>query len=61
MLIVQGVYFLINLFSYGVFRLTDPPGLQVITNCRQKPLFHQHPGEDDIYTVRQTENLSPSC
>ncbi|KAG0274215.1 hypothetical protein BGZ95_010003 [Linnemannia exigua] len=36
--------------DYGVFRLTDPPGLQVITNCRQKPLFHQHPGEDDIYT-----------
>ncbi|KAG0019963.1 hypothetical protein BGZ82_011740 [Podila clonocystis] len=36
--------------DYGVFRLTDPPGLQVITNCRQKPLFHQHPGENDIYT-----------
>ncbi|KAG0354612.1 hypothetical protein BGZ54_001560 [Gamsiella multidivaricata] len=36
--------------DYGVFRLTDPPGIQVITNCRQKPLFHQHPGEDDIYT-----------
>ncbi|ORZ12891.1 hypothetical protein BCR41DRAFT_355842 [Lobosporangium transversale] len=36
--------------DYGVFRLTDPPGLQIITNCRQKPLFHQHPGEDDIYT-----------
>ncbi|KAF9432559.1 hypothetical protein BGZ76_010632 [Entomortierella beljakovae] len=30
--------------------LTDPPGLQVITNCREKPLFHQHPGEDNIYT-----------
>ncbi|KAF9383624.1 hypothetical protein CPB97_006320 [Podila verticillata] len=36
--------------DYGVFRLTDPPGLQVITQCRQKPLFHQHPGENDIYT-----------
>ncbi|KAG0230556.1 hypothetical protein BGW41_002502 [Actinomortierella wolfii] len=35
---------------YGVFRLTDPPGLQVITNCREKALFHQHPGEDNIYT-----------
>ena len=44
------LWFLTNR-SYGVFRLTDPPGLQVITNCRQKPLFHQHPGEDDIYTV----------
>ncbi|KAF9184244.1 hypothetical protein BGZ51_002449 [Haplosporangium sp. Z 767] len=36
--------------DYGVFRLTDPPGLQVITNCRQTQLFHQHPGENDIYT-----------
>ncbi|KAG0247408.1 hypothetical protein BG011_001561 [Mortierella polycephala] len=36
--------------DYGVFRLTDPPGLQVITSCRQKQLFHQHPGENDIYT-----------
>ncbi|KAG0229877.1 hypothetical protein B0O80DRAFT_448222 [Mortierella sp. GBAus27b] len=36
--------------DYGVFRLTDPPGLQVITNCREKALFHQHPGEDNIYT-----------
>ncbi|KAF9976521.1 hypothetical protein BGZ73_008357 [Actinomortierella ambigua] len=36
--------------DYGVFRLTDPPGLQVITNCREKALFHQHPGQDNIYT-----------
>ncbi|KAG0256037.1 hypothetical protein DFQ27_005929 [Actinomortierella ambigua] len=35
--------------DYGVFRLTDPPGLQVITNCREKALFHQHPGQDNIY------------
>ena len=27
--------------SLGIFRLTDPPGLQFITNCREKS-FHPH-------------------
>jgi STAM-binding protein len=35
--------------SYGVFRLTDPPGLKTILNCRQSGLFHPH-GEGQIYT-----------
>lgn len=34
--------------SWGVFRLTDPPGVKTITDCQQKSLFHPHPipGED---------------
>lgn len=36
--------------SWGVFRLTDPPGVKTITDCREKSLFHLHslPG-DAIY------------
>ena len=29
--------------SWGVFRLTDPPGVKTITSCREKGLFHLHP------------------
>lgn len=35
--------------DYGVFRLTDPPGLQAIRNCRQSATFHPHE-EGNIYT-----------
>ncbi|KAI9790091.1 MAG: hypothetical protein M1816_005561 [Peltula sp. TS41687] len=35
--------------SWGVFRLTDPPGLKTILNCHQSGLFHPHP-EGDMYT-----------
>jgi STAM-binding protein len=28
--------------SYGIFRLTHPPGLDHILNCTQKETFHQH-------------------
>ncbi|KAI9244692.1 hypothetical protein BDA99DRAFT_294501 [Phascolomyces articulosus] len=35
--------------SYGIFRLTDPPGLPLITNCRAEGAFHPHPDEP-IYT-----------
>lgn len=28
--------------SFGLFRLTDPPGLQTIVNCREPGLFHPH-------------------
>jgi len=35
--------------DYGVFRLTDPPGLQAIRNCRESATFHPH-GEEHIYT-----------
>lgn len=29
--------------NLGVFRLTDPEGIRVITNCREPGLFHPHP------------------
>lgn len=35
--------------SWGVFRLTDPPGMQSVLNCRKTGLFHPH-DEADIYT-----------
>lgn len=40
--------------SWGIFRLTDPPGKQTILNCRKPGIFHPH-AVDDIYT----EALSP--
>lgn len=36
--------------NFGIFRLTDPPGLQTILSCDQKNAFHPHP-ELPIYTV----------
>jgi STAM-binding protein len=48
---------------WGIFRLTDPPGLATILGCTQKGLFHPHAAED-VYTdalqpghVREVENL----
>jgi len=35
--------------SWGVFRLTDPPGMQSVLNCRQTGLFHPH-AETNVYT-----------
>ncbi|KAJ8652193.1 hypothetical protein O0I10_012204 [Lichtheimia ornata] len=35
--------------SVGVFRLTDPPGLSLISNCRERGAFHPHP-DKPIYT-----------
>ncbi|PKS04938.1 hypothetical protein jhhlp_008304 [Lomentospora prolificans] len=35
--------------SYGIFRLTNPPGLPYILNCNQTETFHQH-HIDNIYT-----------
>ncbi|KAM5432849.1 putative ubiquitinyl hydrolase 1 [Microsporum canis] len=35
--------------SWGVFRLTDPPGLKSVLNCTRPGLFHPH-DETDIYT-----------
>ncbi|TPX40199.1 hypothetical protein SeLEV6574_g06738 [Synchytrium endobioticum] len=28
---------------HGIFRLTDPPGLEVITSCAASEMFHPHP------------------
>lgn len=35
--------------DWGVFRLTDPPGLKSVLNCTQTGLFHPH-AEENIYT-----------
>jgi hypothetical protein len=37
--------------SFGIFRLTDPPGLQTVLKCTAKQAFHPHP-DVPIYTVR---------
>jgi STAM-binding protein len=36
--------------DWGVFRLTDPPGLKSVLNCNQTGLFHPH-AEENIYTA----------
>ncbi|KAJ7594234.1 hypothetical protein C8J56DRAFT_926248 [Mycena floridula] len=35
--------------NFGIFRLTDPPGLQTILACTEKAAFHPHP-DTPIYT-----------
>ncbi|KAF6745470.1 Mov34-domain-containing protein [Ephemerocybe angulata] len=35
--------------NFGIFRLTDPPGLQTILHCNAKEAFHPHP-DVPIYT-----------
>ncbi|KAF2459525.1 hypothetical protein BDY21DRAFT_338455 [Lineolata rhizophorae] len=35
--------------SWGIFRLTDPPGMGAVQNCRQSGIFHPH-AEPNIYT-----------
>jgi STAM-binding protein len=35
--------------DWGVFRLTDPPGLKTVLACNQSGLFHPH-AESNIYT-----------
>ncbi|KAH0536336.1 hypothetical protein FGG08_006790 [Glutinoglossum americanum] len=35
--------------SWGIFRLTDPPGMQTVLKCQQTGLFHPH-GEENVYT-----------
>ena len=35
--------------DWGVFRLTDPPGMKTVLNCTQSGLFHPHV-ESHIYT-----------
>ncbi|RCH97918.1 hypothetical protein CU098_000911, partial [Rhizopus stolonifer] len=38
--------------NFGIFRLTDPPGLDIISECKQTPAFHPHP-DLPIYTSAQ--------
>ncbi|KAJ2768635.1 hypothetical protein IWQ56_002862 [Coemansia nantahalensis] len=35
---------------FGIFRLTDPSGIDTIQNCKEKSAFHPHNGAKDIYT-----------
>ncbi|KAL1958940.1 hypothetical protein VTO42DRAFT_3493 [Malbranchea cinnamomea] len=35
--------------DWGVFRLTDPPGLKSVLSCTQTGIFHPH-GDSNIYT-----------
>ncbi|KAI9298066.1 JAB1/MPN domain-containing protein, partial [Neoconidiobolus thromboides FSU 785] len=28
--------------NFGTFRLTDPPGMPIISNCKEKSMFHPH-------------------
>ena len=35
--------------DWGVFRLTDPPGMKSVLNCTQTGLFHPH-SENNLYT-----------
>jgi STAM-binding protein len=35
--------------DWGIFRLTEPPGLNHVLNCTQKALFHPH-SETNLYT-----------
>jgi hypothetical protein len=37
-------------FSFGIFRLTDPPGLKAILDCKATDAFRPHP-DLPIYTV----------
>lgn len=41
--------------DWGAFRLTDPPGMQAVRDCRQTGLFHPH-DETNIY-VDATNNM----
>jgi len=36
-------------YRWGVFRLTDPPGMKTVLNCHRPGLFHPH-AEGNIYT-----------
>ncbi|KAI1274927.1 hypothetical protein F5Y07DRAFT_193247 [Xylaria sp. FL0933] len=38
--------------SYGIFRLTNPPGLSHILNCTQSSTFHAH-SIDNLYTAAE--------
>ena len=35
--------------NYGVFRLTNPDGIEYISNCREPGLFHPHDTSIPIY------------
>ncbi|KAF8323946.1 JAB1/MPN domain-containing protein [Clavulina sp. PMI_390] len=42
--------------NFGIFRLTDPPGLDLITKCNKQG-FHPHPDHVPIYTDADSEHV----
>ncbi|KAI5891053.1 uncharacterized protein SCHCODRAFT_02628001 [Schizophyllum commune H4-8] len=42
--------------TFGIFRLTDPPGLKIILDCQAKEAFHPHP-DKPIYTDADREHV----
>lgn len=36
--------------EHGLYRLTDPPGVGIVSSCKQSGLFHPH-ASDNLYTV----------
>lgn len=43
------LFLVLTMNSYGIFRLTDPLGLQTVLQCTAKAAFHPHP-DVPIYT-----------
>ncbi|KAJ2568079.1 hypothetical protein IW140_004167 [Coemansia sp. RSA 1813] len=39
---------------FGIFRLTDPSGMDIIQNCKEKTAFHPHGSSKVIYTNADT-------
>ncbi|KAJ2842952.1 hypothetical protein GGI22_007377, partial [Coemansia erecta] len=39
---------------FGIFRLTDPSGVDIIQNCKEKTTFHPHSSSKVIYTSADT-------
>ncbi|KAJ1905191.1 hypothetical protein LPJ81_002062 [Coemansia sp. IMI 209127] len=39
---------------FGIFRLTDPSGVDIIQNCKEKTAFHPHNSSKVIYTSADT-------
>lgn len=48
---IPDTHMLMSLLSsrWGIFRLTDPPGLPHVLHCNHTDTFHQH-SIDNIYT-----------
>lgn len=51
----MGVDMLTRIFRYGIFRLTNPPGLEHILHCNHKDTFHQH-SIDNLYREAEHPN-----
>jgi len=43
--------------NFGVFRLTDPPGLRYVLDCKKPEMFHQHDAPN-LYTDCDSAHVS---